>query len=99
MSKKQDHKRWRKQFNEDCRERDGNKCVFCDETENLDVHHITDRHDMPNGGYVAENGITVCDSHHLSCEKDMFFKYSPSELYKKINSSYELAYEKSLNLK
>lgn len=26
----------------------------------LDAHHITDRNEMPNGGYVPENGISLC---------------------------------------
>ena len=30
----------------------------------LDAHHITDRNEMPNGGYVAENGITLCEVCH-----------------------------------
>jgi hypothetical protein len=103
MSTKQDHKKWRKQFNEDCLTRDNHKCVFCDNTENLDVHHITDRKEMPNGGYVMSNGIALCPEHHLkceafhmigSCENDM---YLPENLYKKINSSYDTAYSDSLN--
>lgn len=103
MSTKQDHKRWRKQFNQDCLKRDGNKCVFCGETENLDVHHITDRHEMPNGGYVMSNGITVCNEHHLLCEEyhmtdECLPEYHPYELYKLINSSPEIAYEDSLRL-
>jgi hypothetical protein len=28
--------------------------------EDLDAHHITDRHAMPGGGYVPENGIALC---------------------------------------
>ena len=98
MSTKQDHKRWRKQFNDDCLERDNHKCVFCDETENLDVHHITDRHEMPNGGYVKTNGITLCNIHHLMAEEyhqtsedgDCFTGdgpdgFSPKDLYFKIS--------------
>ena len=27
----------------------------------VNAHHITDRSLMPNGGYVVENGITVCE--------------------------------------
>lgn len=27
----------------------------------LDAHHITNRKKMPAGGYVAENGIALCD--------------------------------------
>lgn len=85
--------------------RDKHKCVFCTETENLDAHHITDRNELPNGGYVKENGITLCSEHHINAEK---FHYSgktewvdgfhPNDLYKKINSSYEEAYKKSLKL-
>lgn len=96
MSNKQNHKRWRKEFNEKCRKRDGNKCVFCSETENLDVHHITDRHEMPNGGYAMSNGITVCETHHLLCED--FHQYGecedgywPDDLYEKIGSNYDQA--------
>ena len=99
MSVKQDHKKWRKEFNYNCRERDNHKCVFCDETENLDVHHITNRRNMPNGGYVITNGITVCSFHHLLCENQTNEEYHPNKLYKKINSTYELAYNDSLNLK
>ena len=104
MSNKQDHKRWRRSFNDECLERDNHKCKFCEETEGLDVHHITDRHDMPNGGYVKSNGITVCEEHHLLCEELHSIglcepEYHPDELYKMIGSSYEIAFNDSLNLK
>ncbi len=98
MSTKQNHKRWRKEFNEGCLERDGHKCVFCDVKENLDVHHITNRHLMPNGGYAISNGITVCPGHHLKCENNEK-KFQPSDLYSKINSTFAEAYNDSLNLK
>ena len=105
MTGKQNHKRWRKQFNEDCLERDGHKCVFCDVTEDLDVHHITDRHEMPNGGYVMSNGITLCKQHHMmaeeyhmsngeKCTEGMF----PIDLYVKIGTTYEIAIIDSKNL-
>ena len=104
MSTKQDHKRWRKSFNESCLERDGHKCVFCGATENLDVHHITNRHEMPNGGYATSNGITVCNDDHLKCEGYNGYDvtndgFSPNDLYKKIGSSYSEAYLDSLSLK
>lgn len=106
MSTKQNHKRWRRQFNEDCLERDGHKCVFCGATEDLDVHHITDRHEMPNGGYVVSNGITLCPDHHMaaeeyhmtggeSCQPGMW----PKDLYAKIGSSYHQALFDSEKLK
>jgi hypothetical protein len=105
MTKKEKHKIWRKEFNEVCLKRDGHKCVFCDEkrTKNLNVHHITDRHDIPNGGYVESNGITVCEEHHLLCEEyhktnECLPEYHPFELYKKINSSPEMAYRDSVKL-
>ena len=104
MSNKRDHKRWRKSFNEECLERDHHKCVFCEQTNNLDVHHITDRHDIINGGYTKSNGITVCDDHHVLCEEYHSIgicepEYHPDELYKMIGSSYEKALTDSTNLK
>lgn len=107
MSNKQKHKALRKSFNEVCLKRDKNKCVFCNITTNLDVHHITDRHEMPNGGYSLSNGITVCKDHHLDCEKFHIYegdesmceeKYLPNSLYKIIGSSYEKAVEDSEKL-
>lgn len=99
-------KQIRKGFREGVFERDGNKCVFCAVTENLDAHHITDRHHMPNGGYVKENGITLCPIHHLKAEKwhmtngrDCEDGMSPTDLYKKINSSFKLARDASDRLR
>jgi len=95
----------RERFRNDVFSRDGNKCVFCNITEKLDAHHITDRNEMPNGGYVKENGITVCDSHHMECEKfhitkgkEWILGRHPDNLYDKIGSSYDLAYKKSERL-
>ncbi len=58
---------------------------------------------MPNGGYVIENGITVCkeichlkvETFHLSDGNDWVSNLHPDDLYIKINSSYEIAFEKS----
>lgn len=39
-------------------DRDKHCCRVCNwdaDPDNLDAHHITDRNDMPGGGYVAEN--------------------------------------------
>ena len=63
----------------------------------LDAHHITDRHEMPNGGYVEENGITLCDdgchrraeAFHQTGEAEAGF--TPEDLYRRIGSSYEAA--------
>jgi len=97
MGTKQDHKRWRQEFNEGCLERDGHKCVFCDETKDLDVHHIVDRHELPNGGYAISNGITLCGEHHLLCEE--YHKngvceniYHPLALFSKNNTTFVEVY-------
>tara|TARA_R110000796_G_scaffold248124_2_gene374557 strand:- start:13456 stop:13818 length:363 start_codon:yes stop_codon:yes gene_type:complete len=58
----------RRKFRDDVFARDDYKCMGCGEDfsnqnfpENyLDAHHITDRREMPNGGYVKENGISLC---------------------------------------
>ena len=64
----------------------------------LDAHHIRDRTLMPNGGYVKENGITVCDECHLKAEQWWVNNYengpdgfSPSDLYEAIGSSQDAA--------
>ena len=80
--------------------RDKHKCVFCERTDNLDAHHITDRNEFLNGGYVLQNGITLCPEHHLMSEKyhqtngeEWFEGFHPDDLYKKIKSSKELAFK------
>lgn len=118
MSKKSEVRR---NFRESTFDRDGYRCRWCnngpiyDSPESIfDAHHITDRHDMPNGGYVPENGITLCkydengyedNSCHMKAER---FHISggveweegmhPNDLYKLIGSSKELAVKKSEKL-
>ena len=95
----------RQKFRQDVFKRDNSHCVFCEVSTDLDAHHITDRNEMPNGGYVKENGITLCPKHHEDAEifhisggnswiKDMH----PNDLYKKIGSSKDLALIKSERL-
>jgi predicted restriction endonuclease len=95
----------RQKFRDAVFARDGHKCVFCEITDNLDAHHITDRTLMPNGGYVAENGITLCSEHHIDAEefhitRGAFYSVDmhPNDLYKLIGSSHELAITKSHKL-
>lgn len=103
---KSDLKKLRVQFREAVFKRDGFECAMCDEDRDLDAHHITDRHDMPNGGYVVSNGISLCKKCHWEAEtlhrtggKYGSYGYYPKDLYFIINSSYQKAYADSLNLK
>ncbi len=111
----------RRSFREDVFDRDGYKCKWCgfgpiyESTElTFDAHHVTDRHEMPNGGYVKENGITLCkydengleeNSCHMKAEKFHISEgveweegMHPDDLYKMIGSSKELAIQKSNKL-
>ena len=106
-------KQIRENFRNSVFKRDNYTCVVCKQSkksEDLDAHHITDRSEMPNGGYVKENGITVCkfpnenqneschmkvEKFHITGGKEWNENLHPDDLYKMINSSYKLAYKKS----
>lgn len=104
-------KQIRKMFRDGCFLRDIYYCKICGlksskekAEDELDAHHITPREKMSNGGYVRENGISLCKKEcHLLAEKylsgEIFDeKYSPNNLYKLINSSQETAIIESYNL-
>ena len=83
-------------------ERDGHRCRKCGAQGKLDAHHITDRHDMPNGGYVPENGISLCEPCHELAEEwhathhqHVWPGFHPDDLYELIGSSWEIAWEAS----
>lgn len=89
-------------------ERDKYTCRVCGNDEfsfdTFDAHHISNRNEMPNGGYVIENGITVCSDCHLKAEMTMnsgayYPSYSPDDLYRLIGSSKEIAIAASRLLK
>ncbi len=61
----------RDQFREAVFARDGHKCVFCDAPAQ-DAHHIIERRLWPDGGYYSDNGASVCEVHHLACERTIF---------------------------
>ena len=84
--------------------RDDFKCRICGEPA-VDAHHITDRHEMPNDGYVLENGISLCAHCHLEAEqfhitsgKDWKQGKHPDDLYQMIGSSKTEAIVKSMFL-
>lgn len=103
----QKKKQVRAAFRRTCFERDGYACVMCEfrstperAEEELDAHHITDRNLMPNGGYVEENGISLCADCHRKAE--IFHStghphegFSVEDLYEAVGSSYEKALEAS----
>lgn len=77
-------------------ERDNHKCKICGKPA-VNAHHITD---IPNGMYVIENGVSLCDQCYIKAENyrlnDYGEKgYSPDELYELIGSNKYLAYKKS----
>lgn len=110
MGKKK--KQIRSKFRNAVYKRDGYGCKTCNKQftketarENLDAHHITDRNEIPNGGYVKENGISLCDECHIKAEKyhitegkEWVEGYHPNDLYKLIDSSKEEAIKKSEKL-
>lgn len=107
----------RKLFKQSVFKRDDYTCQICgvknfkNPDEFFDAHHITDRLEMPNGGYVKENGITLCkysnngsefdschmkaEKYHISGGKDWISGLHPDDLYGKIGSSKELAIKTS----
>jgi len=64
----------------------------------LDAHHISNRNDMPNGGYVVENGISLCPICHPRAECQVL-GFKPEDLYPKVGSSKEKAVKASGRLK
>lgn len=95
----------RDKFRSSVFKRDRNKCRMCsfNELEKLDAHHITDRKLMPSGGYVPENGISLCPECHIRAEVfhstgTSVLGYSPEDLYTVIGSSYNQAVEASKKL-
>lgn len=104
----------RKNFRDACYQRDKFCCAMCGAKPNkgssftiesfLDAHHITNPKEIVNGGYVLENGITLCESDHQKAEE--FHStgiahpgYSPEDLYNKIGSDLEKAIAASKKLK
>ncbi len=96
----------RKDFRDTVFKRDGGKCKTCGYKpsgvieEELDAHHITDRHEMPHGGYVPKNGISLCKvkkNCHLKAEQREV-GFEPEALYEMISSSYEEAWKQSEDL-
>lgn len=110
MSKNKKH--IRAEFRNSVYKRDKYTCRACGQKfsidtaeENLDAHHITPRELMPDGGYVKENGISLCKYGNPSCHEkaeaclhgETISGFASEDLYKIIGSSYEKALAAVLN--
>lgn len=60
----------REDFKEKVFERDKGCCLFCEKAA-VDAHHILDRKLWSDGGYYLDNGASVCEEHHIECEKTL----------------------------
>lgn len=94
----------RAKFREVVFKRDNNKCRVCKASGvKLDAHHIVDRNELPNGGYVLENGISLCEPCHAKAEHyhatgEAFPGFHPDDLYILIGSTRDKAEAASLKL-
>lgn len=59
----------RNQFRQTVFDRDNHTCIvpWC-ESDAEDAHHIVERSLWENGGYVPNNGASVCETHHRAAE-------------------------------
>lgn len=69
----------------------------------LDAHHIVDRSQIENQGYVVENGISVCSECHMKCEAYWSTGvaepgFAPDALFALIGSTAEQAHEAARKL-
>jgi 5-methylcytosine-specific restriction endonuclease McrA len=88
--------------------RDHNKCAHCGSADGITFFLISPRGEMPNGGYVLENAVTLCHDCYKRAKyfygkmPDNAWRYpdhDPRELYKLIGSDFDMALEASLKLK
>jgi 5-methylcytosine-specific restriction endonuclease McrA len=101
----------RERFREAVFKRDNFTCRKCgtkaSDTVRHDAHHIIDRNEMPNGGYVKENGITLCEpvchmlaeKFHISGGTEWEPGMHPKDLFNLIGSSRDIAVLASERLK
>jgi hypothetical protein len=74
----------RDEFKKSCLARDNNSCIICGSKKNITVHHLIERklfkEDFEFGGYFIDNGVSICEEHHLDAE---YLKISAEELREK----------------
>jgi 5-methylcytosine-specific restriction endonuclease McrA len=100
----------RQKFRDEVLKRDRSLCAICKTPDNVEIHHITDRTQIPGGGYVRENGITLCKEHLEQAELYLHSESGemeedaelgalvPKKLYLKIGSNYDKALKASQRL-
>ena len=54
-------------FREGVFARDRHRCVVC-RAPAVDAHHLIERRLFPDGGYVLDNGVSLCGAHHREAE-------------------------------
>lgn len=57
----------RNEFKEAVFKRDGYCCVVCKKPAK-DAHHVIERRLWDDGGYYLDNGVSLCEEHHLKAE-------------------------------
>ena len=57
----------RDEFRQSVFDRDGGICIVCREKA-VDAHHVIERKLWENGGYFLDNGVSLCEKHHLQAE-------------------------------
>lgn len=57
----------RAEFNREVFKRDNSQCVVCKKPA-TDAHHLIERRLWPCGGYILDNGVSLCAEHHIEAE-------------------------------
>ncbi len=60
----------REDFSKEVFKRDNYTCVMCDNPA-VDAHHLFDRKLFDDGGYYINNGVSLCEEHHIDAEKSI----------------------------
>jgi len=51
--------------------RDSWKCVICSSKTKINAHHIYPGNDYPDKRFLLDNGIVLCEKHHIMLHKDI----------------------------
>ena len=77
----------REEFKQLVFKRDNCQCVVC-QNDAVDAHHIIDRSLFENGGYFIDNGVSLCEKHHIEAEQTLISCAKLRELSKIENIIY-----------